>query len=152
MPSVSIVCTVWVPGDGGGVCSARRDGGSVRMDKVFVFGGLIKAGGGDGESCDLLGFLVTGSSSMTVAGGEGWDCEEARERLGTVMPSSERDSDFLLVLYGMLGGLNWVGQESCGEWCIQKLIVWARRRFCFVSGVGWENVGKHADWKLGARR
>lgn len=104
MPSVSIVCTAWVPGDGGGVCSASRDGGSVRMVKVFVFGGLIKAGGGDSDSCDLLGFLVTGSSSMTVAGGEGWDCEEARERLGTVIPSSERESDFLLVLYGMLGG------------------------------------------------
>jgi len=98
MPSVSIVCTVCVPGDGGGVCSANREGGSVRIDKVFVLGGLMSAGGGDKESCDRLGFLVTGSSSMTVAGGEGWDCEEARERLGTVIPSSERESDFLLVL------------------------------------------------------
>jgi hypothetical protein len=81
------------------------------MDKVFIFGGLMEAGGGDSESCDLLGFLVTGSSSMTVAGGEGWVCEEARERLGTVIPSSERDSDFLLVLYGMLGGLNGVDER-----------------------------------------
>lgn len=98
IPSVSIVCTVCVPGDGGGVCSANREGGSVRIDKVFVLGGLMSAGGGDKESCDRLGFLGTGSSSMTVAGGEGWDCEEARERLGTMIPSSERESDFLLVL------------------------------------------------------
>lgn len=86
------------------MCSANREGGSVRMERVFVLGGLINAGGGDSESCDLLGFLVTGSSSMTVAGGEGWDCEEARERFGTVIPSSERESDFLLVLYGMVDG------------------------------------------------
>lgn len=68
------------------------------MAKVFVFGGLMSDGGGEMESCDRLGFLDAGSSSTTVAGGEGWDCEEALERLGTIIPSSDKESDFLLVL------------------------------------------------------
>lgn len=69
---------------------------------VVVRGGLISPGGGDEESCDRLDFFTGGSSpSAIVLGGEG--CEAVRERLGTVIPSSDKLSDFRLVLYGMVG-------------------------------------------------
>ena len=41
---------------------------------------------------------------MTVAGGEGWVCdtEGALARFGRVMPRSARETDFFLVLTGMM--------------------------------------------------
>ena len=69
---------------------------------VVVRGGLIKpGGGGDDEPCDRFAFLTGGSSPSTrVLGGEGCDC--VLERFGTVMPSSDRESDFRRVLYGIV--------------------------------------------------
>lgn len=82
MPSVSILCTEAAPGDGGGVCSANRDGGSALMRMFVDVGGLIDVGGGVVEPCDHFAFFARGSSPMTVAGGEGCVTEDARPRLG----------------------------------------------------------------------
>ena len=56
--------------------------------------------------CDHFGFFEMGSSSITVAGGEGWVCdtEGTLARFGRVMPRSARETDFFLVLTGMVEG------------------------------------------------
>lgn len=98
MPSVSILCTVAVPGDGGGVCSASRDGGSALMRTFIEAGGLMEEGGGVVEPCDHFGFFDRRSSSSTVAGGDGRVIEAALARLGIWMPRSATENDFFLVL------------------------------------------------------
>ena len=104
MPSVSTLFAPSLPGDGGGDNSTARFGFSSLILMVVVLGGLIMPEGGDSEPCDRFGFFTGGSSPSTIVlGGEG--CDTARERLGTMMPSSESDSDFLLVLYGMVGNV-----------------------------------------------
>ena len=113
MPSVSILCTEAAPGEGGGVCSASRDGGS-GLTRMFVdAGGLIDVGGGVVEPCDHFAFFDSGSSSMTVAGGEGCVTEGALARLGRWIPRSASETDFLRVLTGMV---------RCGCWFICLLV------------------------------
>lgn len=99
MPSVSILCTDdAVPGDGGGVCSASRDGGSALIRMFVDAGGLIDVGGGVVEACDHFGFFERCSSSTTVAGGDGCVTEGALPRLGSCIPRSAMEKDFFLVL------------------------------------------------------
>lgn len=82
------------------------------MRMVVVRGGLITlAGGGDAEPCERFDFLTGGSSpSATVLGGDG--CDSARERLGTMMPSSASESDLRRVLYGIVGAGSRDGRRS----------------------------------------
>ena len=85
------------------MCSASRDGGSALMRMLFDDGGLMDEGGGVVEPCDHLGFLERCSSPTTVAGGESCETEEVLARLGRWMPRSARETDFFLVLTGMIG-------------------------------------------------
>lgn len=103
IPSVSILLAPSLPGLGGGDSSAARDAGVgfsslIRIVGVDVVrGGLMDAGDGAPDACERFDFLTGGSSpSAMVLGGDGW--EMARERFGTVMPSSDRESDLRLVL------------------------------------------------------
>ena len=99
MPSTSTLLLPSTAGEGGGESSVARFGFSSLMRMVVVRGGLIKPDGRGGglESCERLDFLTGGSSpSTTVLGGDG--CEAVRDRFGTMMPSSDSDSDFRRVL------------------------------------------------------
>ena len=116
IPSTSTLLLPSAAGDGGGDSSTACFGFSSLNLMVVVRGGLIKpGGGGDDELCNRFDFLTGGSSpSKIVFGGEGW--EAVRERLGTMIPSSDRESDFRLVLYGMVvvggfGGVVTVSQS-----------------------------------------
>lgn len=101
MPSVSILLSSSLAGDGGGDSSIALFGFSSLILIAVVLGGLISPFG-DAEPCERLLFFDGGSSpSTTVLGGEGCDC--VLERLGTVIPSSDSESDFRLVLYGIAG-------------------------------------------------
>ena len=105
IPSTSTLLLPSTAGDGGGDNSVivATFGFSSLMRIVVVRGGLIRPVDVDSAPCDRFGFFTGGSSpSMMVLGGEG--CDIALDRLGTVMPSSASDSDFLLVLYGILVG------------------------------------------------
>ena len=78
----------------------------VLMWMFVVRGGLIALGDGEVASCDRFVFLIGGSPvSPLGVGGDGW--EAARDRLGTWMPSSDSDSDFLRVLYGIVAVLKY---------------------------------------------
>lgn len=98
MPSVSILWTVSVPGEGGGVCSASREGGSGLMRMFVDAGGLMEVGGGVVEPCDHFGFLETCSSPTTEAGGDGCVTDGALPRFGSAIPRSAIEKDFFLVL------------------------------------------------------
>lgn len=101
IPSVSILLSPSRAGDGGGDSSTALFGFSSLILIVVVLGGLMSPVG-DAEPCERLLFFDGGSSpSTTVLGGEGCDC--VLERLGTVIPSSDSESDFRLVLYGIAG-------------------------------------------------
>lgn len=101
MPSVSILLSPSRAGDGGGDSSTALLGCSSLNRMVVVLGGLMSPVG-DAEPCERLLFFEGGSSPSTIVlGGEG--CDWVLERFGTVMPSSESESDFRLVLYGIAG-------------------------------------------------
>ena len=102
IPSTSTLLLPSTAGDGGGESSLMVVGFGLSsfMRMVVVRGGLIKPVDDESAPCDRFVFLTGGSPpSMMVLAGEG--CDAALERLGTVMPNSASDSDFLLVLYGM---------------------------------------------------
>lgn len=98
MPSVSIVCTVVVPGEGGGVCSASREGGSALMRMFVDAGGLMEHGGGVAEPCAHFAFFDKCSSSSVVDDGDGPVTDVALARFGIWMPKSATENDFFLVL------------------------------------------------------
>ena len=97
MPSISILLSPSLIGDGGGDNAAARFGFSSFMRMAVERGGLISPRVGEACPCDRFDFLTGGSSpSMAVFGGEGWAVTLAR--LGTMMPISVSDSDLRRVL------------------------------------------------------
>jgi len=97
MPSVSILLSPSRKGEGGGDNSATVLGFSSFIRMFVVRGGLISPETDEVVPCDHFVFLIGRSSPSTIVlGGEG--CDAPLARLGTVMPSSDSESDFRLVL------------------------------------------------------
>lgn len=97
MPSMSILLSPSLSGDGGGDNAAPRLGFCSFMRMAVERGGLMSPMVGEALPCDRFDFLTGGSSPSTaVLGGEGWTATLAR--LGAMMPISVSDSDFRRVL------------------------------------------------------
>ena len=82
-------------------------------------GVLRGEGSGDGLSCSLFTRLAGGTASRGCCSGEsGFELERCGLELGSCTPREGSDSDFLLVLYGILATQM---SESCdvdGLWVV----------------------------------
>ena len=97
MPSMSILPSPSLGGEGGGDNAAPRLGFCSFMRMAVGRGGLMSPMVGEALPWARFDFLTGGSSPSTaVLGGEGWTATLAR--LGAMMPISVSDSDFRRVL------------------------------------------------------